>query len=138
MKFDPEAEVVTSDPCHSATGFLSVPLANALATPQSSFETIKSGDGSPPSLPLTPMPRMSSPVYSNISPKDGASSSNDPEQRDDEVWSGEDEEADGDGDGDVDSESRKRKRPRHARPMSVSCELCKVRNRVMPRLPRLT
>lgn len=62
---------------------------------------------------------MSSPAYSNVSPRDGPSPSNGAEQKDDEEWSG-DEEADGD-------DSRKRKRPKGSRPMSVSCELCKSR-----------
>ena len=62
---------------------------------------------------------MSSPSYSNISPKDGPSPSNGVEQKDEEEWSGEDD-LEGD-------DSRKRKRPRGSRPMSVSCELCKQR-----------
>lgn len=62
---------------------------------------------------------MSSPEYSNVSPKVGSSPSHRVEHRDEDDWSGDDD-AEEDG-------SRQRKRPRTSRPMSVSCELCKTR-----------
>lgn len=63
---------------------------------------------------------MSSPAYSNVSPKVDTSPSRGAEHKDDEEWSGEDDPEEDDG-------SRRRKRPRTSRPMSVSCELCKTR-----------
>lgn len=66
---------------------------------------------------------MSTPTHSIVSHTEGVSPSNATEQRDEDAWSAE-EDADADGD---DDDPRKRKRARTARPMSVSCELCKTR-----------
>ena len=74
-----------------------------------------------PSLHLRPETNnMSSPGYTNVSPKDHTSPSNGADQRDEEEWSGDEDDEEGD-------DSRKRKRSRISRPISVSCELCKQR-----------
>lgn len=67
---------------------------------------------------------MSSSI-TNHTPKTDDSPGHPPEQsRDEEVWSGEDEDV---SDADGHHDSGKRKRQRISRPLSVSCELCKSR-----------
>lgn len=60
----------------------------------------------------------------NHTPKSGDSPGNAEQQRDEEVWSGDEDDV---SDVDGDDGTGKRKRQKTSRPLSVSCELCKSR-----------
>lgn len=66
----------------------------------------------------------STPNNVNQTPRSGESPGGAEEQKEEDVWSGDDDE---EADGEPGDDSRKRKRQRTSRPLSVSCELCKSR-----------